>query len=224
MSNVRKETLDKILPLFRAISHGAGNIQLPDSRAVVVLSAPPLQSEPDLMRREVHPEQTARILAGIRACEVIAQRLNINEAGQLPLLVLSGDTQQLGPMLTRSLEFGFLIDRIRIVDCGSREVANTRTQFETINQWLINAGLGLDSKPIVFVTSPYHMPRVALTAEVNFLTGANYVVIGADFAPQLSTGISGKSWSEMNRIERYYKKGDCAREVKRGRLIFGDWS
>ncbi len=223
----RRLLFRQLLNDFRKIDSLEGNRELPDSDTIVVLSAPETKGEENYLLREGNPENTGRIRAGISAAMILSARRAGKEVSDLtaadilkhaPAVILDGETEQLPAMKIRVEENGFPIEKIVEVNSGDRGKSHTGTQFSALNKYLTEHKEVTLNGPIIFVTSPYHQPRVARTAETKLLADLHYVVLGAPYKPP-----THKVWGELNRMKRYIEGGDNTKSFTRGEIITGNW-
>ena len=186
--------------------------------AVVVLSGPPVRDDTGEIISEKSPENFARISFGIQiAKEIASARSDIpfdlitpdHVLEYAPMMVLNGETEQIPAMVELAVENGFPLDHMLNVDCGVRGVGNTKTQFEAMNEEPYISNL----REITIVTSAYHAPRTARTAEANLKNGINFKVIPVpyDCQEEVSFNLVLTVLGEVKRIIKYSNKGDISR-------------
>jgi uncharacterized SAM-binding protein YcdF (DUF218 family) len=184
-----------------------------DSQAVVMLSGPSdIDSNGNIIREE-SLENVARI---VFAVELIRRNAAKSESPSeepylknCPPLVLNGLTEQL-PMLERiALESGIPQEMIKLVDCGKRGIGNTKTQCEAMR----TDQRFIDCKHITFVTTGYHVPRVARTAEKQLPNDVYYSVISVPYKYFAFNKFIIRS--ETKKIREYLLKGDIAEIASR---------
>lgn len=175
---------------FRSLGWQASHPSSAD--AIVVLSAPPTARETDRDKREKNSENRARVDYALE----LAQKLGVTK------LMLNGDSEQIEPM-KEIVGDRFPTEGIVLVDAGSRKTANTKTQFEAINQALPV------SQSIVLTSSLYHVPRAGRTANKNLRPDIRYTVVGVPFS-QYPFNVFEKVRGEVNRILIYEAKGDIS--------------
>lgn len=198
-----------LLTEFRARLQHPDFAPLPETQAVVVLSAPP-GNYPDGTAKEHTRENVARIAFGIEMLRhIIAKRTGSSledvDFRQGPRLILNGETEQWPSMEAVAVRrLHYPVEMIDIVDCGKRGIGNTKTQFEAMKDDPRFKGL----REMVFVTSGYHEPRVERTAEGQLPETIGYKVIPVPFEryPFNIFMIRG----EMKRILHYSRTGDIA--------------
>ena len=180
-----------------------------ETEGIVTLSAPPIRGENG--RLEKTDETIARIDFSIQAVkEVCAQRLgkrpeevtNEDIIANGPPLILNGEDEQLPVMSEIARDLGFPAQKIELVDCGKIGEANTQTQFEVMEKNPVNAGV----KHWTFVSSSYHVPRVARTALANLSDAKQFDVIGVPLE-KYPYDIYRKIRGEVKRIVTYSDKG-----------------
>jgi uncharacterized SAM-binding protein YcdF (DUF218 family) len=65
--------------------------------------------------------------------------------------------------------------RVASVDCGAAGTANTRTQFQAMNEYA--ASLETPPRHLAFVTSAYHVPRTVRTGNANLVDEVGFNVV-----------------------------------------------
>ncbi|MAZ67394.1 hypothetical protein CL652_01335 [bacterium] len=194
-----------------------------ETEAVMVLSAAPSLEEADERKREGNPENTARIKFGAEVLKLIAAK-KLNKAlddvtmsdlgsGTIPPLVLNGETEQLPTMLEIAREMGIPDSHIFQIDSGRRGVSNTKTQFEKTLERIQSGDLGKGSH-LTLISSSYHVPRVARTAEAQLPVGVALEVLGVPFEDH-PFNVFRTVRGEVRRIETYSDKGDIVRSLKK---------
>lgn len=184
---------------------------------VVALSGPPKKNEDGVY--ESHDETTSRIDFAIQSIkQVVAERLHkpidevtnddIIEHG--PPLLLNGEPEQLPPMQAVALGLGFPEEKITLVDCGPVGTANTKTQFTAMDTDPRFAKV----KHWTFISSGYHVPRVARTAAASLDKNKNFDVIGVPLERD-DYDVYRKVRGEVKRIVTYADKGDISRHPAR---------
>jgi hypothetical protein len=184
---------------FRALMTFHADSPVPETDAVIVLSADSLEY--------LLPEDKARIRLGV---QIIHQAIT-NISGKhsvtyddvvknAPELILDGASEQLPLMTAFVAEISFPRLKTRLVDCGKKEHANTKTQLEALSNLNLNH--------IILVTSWYHVPRVRRTARKHLPSSTSWVVFPVpierlDYDPFVVR-------SEIRKIEAYASKGDIA--------------
>jgi uncharacterized SAM-binding protein YcdF (DUF218 family) len=122
-----------------------------------------------------------------------------------PPLILNGETEQLPMMREVALSLDFPQEKIEELDCGKRGVGNTKTQFTALD----TDPRFTENKHWTFVSTGYHVPRVARTAISNIDEHREFDVIGVPLE-QHSYDVYRKVRGEVKRIILYAKKGDIA--------------
>ena len=187
------------------------------TEGVVILSAKEFIKEGERIDYS-HPENLenkARIEMGIEIIkQVVAKKANksVDEIENedilqhAPTLILSGTTEQLPIMKQIVKESGFSMEKLELVDCGASGVGNTKTQFETIDKHFA----GRKPKHLTFITSDYHVPRVARTGDKSLNLDANFDVIPV---PHEKTpyNVFKVVRGEVKRIISYADKGDISK-------------
>lgn len=196
-----------------------------NTEAVMVLSAPPSREFTDRERREKNPENLARVPYGIEVIrKIVAQRthklidnLSSEDLANGPFLLLNGDEEQIGPMKEIALKYGFSENKIILLDAGprddtpTRKAANTKTQFDAVN----DAPALEDFEHITIITSLYHIPRVTRTADKNIRPSLDFTVLGVP-RKIFDFDVYRKVKGETKRILQYIKKGDLVAKPRRG--------
>ena len=199
------------------------NYEIPyDTEAIMVISAPPNLNGKTKEEIEETLENVKRIDLGIEIYKkIIAQKLNknISDINQedlknklSPLLVLNGDTEQLVMMERVTLSRSFPLEKIKLINCGDRSIANTKTQFEKTAEDPIVGKF----KHITFITTSYHIPRLARTASVLLPKNQNFEIIGIPYK-DYPFDIYKKVKGEVKRIINYSQKGDISRDDLRNK-------
>lgn len=209
----RQEYIHTLIGEFRE-QLTKGGYEIPkETDGVVALSAPPEKLEDRFLEKT--DENVARIDFAIQAItEVTAERtgkpLEDITAEDIithgPPLVLNGETEQLPMMREVALSLDFPQAKIEELDCGKRGIGNTKTQFTTLDTDPRFA----DNKHWTFVSTGYHVPRVARTAMTNISTERDFDVIGVPLE-QHSYDVYRKVRGEVKRIVAYSAKGDIAK-------------
>jgi uncharacterized SAM-binding protein YcdF (DUF218 family) len=205
--------MDKHL-LFQGFRQILSQPELPGTaQAVVVLSGSPIRDSNGNVTSEYSPENITRIAFGVQTVQLIAAKkggksLKEVSFGDGPFLVLNGDEMQLDAMEEIAKGFGFPADRTLGINCGKREVSNTKTQFEVMKSDAICNNF----RDVIYITHDYHTLRVALTAKKYLPADCHYVVL-----PVLN-GYRDFSYNkfkmfrkEIGKIQQYADRGDIAR-------------
>jgi len=189
------------------------------TEGVIILSAKEFIKEGERIDYS-HPanaENKIRIEMGIEIIkQIVAKKANksIDEIENedilqhAPPLILSGTTEQLPIMKQVVEELGFPMEKLESVDCGASGVGNTKTQFETINSYFA----GEEHKHITFITSDYHIPRVARTGSKNLNPNINFDVIPVP-REKIPYNVFKVIRGEVKRIISYASKGDISKNV-----------
>ncbi len=209
----QQEYIHQLISEFREqLNRGAYFIP-PETDGVVVLSAPPEKRDDEFFEKT--DENVARVEYAVHAIrDIVAKKIQVAPEGLTdadiiahgPPLILNGETEQLPMMREVASELGFPEEKIQLVDAGRRGVANTKTQFTTMNQDPANA----DSHHWTFVSSGYHVPRVARTALTNLDKKRKFDVIGVPLK-QFPYDVYRKIRGEVKRIVAYSAKGDIGK-------------
>lgn len=128
--------------------------------------------------------------------------------GYAPLYLI-GTTEQLTDLREMAEEMGCLGEPT-LLDCGPIGRANTQTQFVAINEHFRLSGAG----HITVVTSRFHVPRVARTADRWLSERMDFSVVGA---PEGLSEVDIESilQREAGRIIEYGQHGDLNVRPKR---------
>ncbi|MDO8583683.1 MAG: hypothetical protein Q7R83_00705 [bacterium] len=167
-------------------------------------------------------ENRVRIEMGIEvAKQIVARKIGkmVEEVDdealrqEAPPLILNGTPEQLPIMRRITLEIGYPLEKIQLVDCGAVNVANTKTQFEVMNNFF------REKKPkhLTFISSSYHAPRVARTGDKNLDPAIDFDVLSVPFS-KFPFRIYQVVRGEVKRIEAYSAKGDISAHVRRKSL------
>ena len=190
-----------------------------ETDGVIILSAKEFIKEGERIdySHSENAENKARIEMGIEIIkQVVAKKANksIDEIANedilqhAPTLILSGTTEQLPIMKQIVVGLSFPMEKLELVDCGASGVGNTKTQFETINSHFA----GKNIKHISFVTSDYHMPRVARTGHKSLNSNVNFDVIPVPHG-KIPYNVFKVVRGEVKRIISYADKGDISKDV-----------
>lgn len=207
----RQEEIHRLFSEFRDQFMESGYAVPEEADAVVVLSAPPEKHGGEFIEKT--DENIARVGFAIEVLKkLIAEKLKTTEEIReedlkncdIPL-ILNGETEQLPMMVECAVDFGFPESKLITVDCGKRGVGNTKTQFTTLN----HDPKTVQRKHYVFVTTSYHVPRVARTALANLELQQQFDVIGVPLQ-RYPINIYRKVRGEVRRILTYAEKGDIA--------------
>ncbi|GEM_PF-5356858 len=190
----------------------------PDTSAVIVLSAPhsELMKDPNDPTKgtytlEQNEENTARTLVGLETW------YRLKGARQNLPLVLNGDEQQLYALTNIAWGGSLVHDPVSpylyALNCGSRGLANTRTQFEVMREGqarrIKNGQLYyIDFSRVAFVTTTYHVVRVAHTAYLQLDPKGQFEVIGAP------NGYAGFKYDPAERLDWNHPKSEVRRIVE----------
>lgn len=194
------------------------NYGLPlQTEGVVVLSAPhEIDDEGNVIEKT--QENISRIKYSIDIIKQIASQktgISLNELtpediiNNAPPLILNGETEQLQTMEEIALEEGFPKEHIQLQNCGDRGIANTKIQFEVID----DEDKYQAKKHFTFITSSYHVPRVTRTADANLRVDKEFEVIGVPYE-NFDYNIYRKAKGEIKRILQYSEKGDITKFFK----------
>lgn len=209
----RQEYIHQLIAEFRDHLTKDGYEVPVKTDGVVALSAPFEKRGEEIIEKS--DENVARIEYSIQAIkDTTAKRLGkkveeVTESdliSQGPPLILNGETEQLPMMHEVALEQDFPEEKIQLVDCGPRGVGNTKTQFTTMDQDPTN----VDKKHWTFVSSSYHVPRVARTAMVNLDEKREFDVIGVPL-DRIPCDVYRKIRGVVKRILTYSEKGDISK-------------
>lgn len=119
-------------------------------------------------------------------------------------MVLVGETNQLAPMLEMVLKAGVPANKIVLVDCLPRPLANTKTQLESIdNDERLPAG-----GTYVLITTCWHSVRVNATAHMHLKRIQNWQVVGVPYTQYDDFNWEKVVAGEIARIHEYSAKGD----------------
>jgi uncharacterized SAM-binding protein YcdF (DUF218 family) len=185
-----------------------------DSQAVVVLSGPSdIDSNGNIIREESQ-ENVARIVFAVELIRRIAAAKSGSPPEETffkycPPLVLNSLTEQLFALEKVALESGIPQKTIKLVDCGKRGIGNTKTQCEAMR---IDPRFK-DFKHVTFVTTGYHVPRVARTAEKQLPDDVHYSVIAVPYKYFAFNKFIIRG--EIKKIREYLQKGDIAEIASR---------
>lgn len=209
----RQEYIHSLINEFRDQLTKDGYAIPKETDGVVALSAPPEKREDGFLEKT--EENIARIDFAIQAVkQVTAERLG-KDMSEItledmitdgPPLIINGETEQLPMMREVAREHGFPEERILELDCGPRGIGNTKTQFTVLDADPRFA----ENKHWTFVSTGYHVPRVARTAATNIATERNFDVIGVPL-DQHPYDVYRKVRGEVKRIVAYSAKGDIAK-------------
>lgn len=94
------------------------------------------------------------------------------------------------------------------MDCGASDIGNTKTQFETINNYFADR----KHEHITFVTSDYHVPRVARTGYKNLNPDINFDIIPVPRG-KIPYNVFKVVYGEVKRIIPYADKGDISKDA-----------
>ena len=189
------------------------------TEGVVVLSAKEFIKEGEQIDYS-HPENAenkARIETGIEAIkQIVANKINKNideiENEDIlqhsPPLILSGTTEQLPIMKQIVEELGFPMEKVELVDCGASGMGNTKTQFETINNYFA----GKKMEHLTLITSDYHVPRTGRTGQRNLSPGTNFDIISVPHG-EIPYDVFKVVRGEAKRIIAYSNKGDISKDA-----------
>lgn len=176
------ENLDSLSNEFREAFWNRRYKIDPKTQVVVVLSGESFWDVQGMPIERAGIENWVRVAFGIDVAKQIASRrakkpsfllteAEIKKAG--PFLVLNGETEQLPILEEMALNLNFPSSKIILVDCGKQGQANSKTQMQAINRDLSTFGT------MILVTSDYHVPRVARTADAQLLSTMNFRVLSA---------------------------------------------
>jgi uncharacterized SAM-binding protein YcdF (DUF218 family) len=166
-------------------------------RAVVVLSYGP---DPNFSAGNDRSEKNSQLVSRVRYGAELIGKL----PGK-PLLIFDGYDIQLSHMRDIARENGISDDGMYLLNCGSTDTANTKTQCQA---------LATDKNvnyltPIVIVTNRYHVPRVARTATLILPDKVDFYVLGVP-GDNMSYDVKKNIESEIEKIIKYSEKGDIA--------------
>lgn len=161
---------------------------------------------------ENNPENIARLKFSLDIIKrITAQKINksidqitaedLAEHG--PDLIINGEDELIPVMAGMAIEEGFPENKIKSVYCGPAGTVNTKTQCDMLNNISVN-----EAKHLTMISSSYHSPRVARTADKN-LKNIEFDVIGVPFQ-DLQYNVFRKVRGELKRILEYREKGDIS--------------
>ncbi len=194
-----------------------------ETDGVVVLSAyefiAPPEGSPLSQYLPENAENLARIEMGAAIVHDIAaqkagkppDRLSIDDFQRFaPTLVLNGTTTQLPHMEQLIEQFGFPAQQVSLVDCGPMGRANTKTQMEAMLPYIVENS----PRHLTFVTSDYHLPRVARTVDKQLSSLVDFQVIQGPHDRLPAYDVAGVVKGEVRRIGAYATKGDISWHVR----------
>lgn len=131
-------------------------------------------------------------------------------------LILSGTTEQLPFMMQMAKDLDFPVEAMIPIDCGKKGVGNTKTQFVTVQQYYTSK---MDKLPkhLTFVSTAYHVPRVARTGNANLMTSISFDVIPVPcsmLSGDYPFNIANQFISEAGKIIEYSNRGDITRDLR----------
>ncbi len=194
----------------------------PNTNAVIVLSGHAVYDKNGAPITWVSAENIVRIGFAIQVIKgIVAKRLKKDEITNEDIrssnlkLFLNGESHKQKNILRTQLDdmkhiaqaYNFPEDNIVPEDCLEDGVANTKTQFNSINS---DPSLK-DASHITIITSDYHVPRVKRTAVKNLRNNISFDVLPA---PQLEYdpyNVYPKVMGEVRRIIKYSNKGDISK-------------
>lgn len=162
-------------------------------------------------------ENKERIEMGIEIIkQIVAKKTNksIDEIGNedilqhAPSLILSGTTKQLPIMKQIVEEMGFPVENLKLVNCEASGISNTKTQFETINNYFA----GKKHEHITFITSDYHVPRAVRTGYKNLNQDINFDIIPVPHG-KIPYDVFKVVYGEVKKIISYANNGDISKDA-----------
>ena len=184
------------------------------TEGVVALSAPHevkengevIEKTPENIARVKHAIDIVKQIASNKLGTTIEKLTPSDIINNGPPLILNGETEQLSSMKQVAVEENFPMEHIQLMNCGDRGIANTKTQFEIMD----SDNRFSNTKHLTLVTSSYHVPRVARTADKNLDTEKEFEVIGTPFE-DFEYNIFRKTKGEIKRILTYSEKKDITK-------------
>lgn len=185
-----------------------------DTDGIVVLSAGTITVAEGKAVEPGDPQNRQRIEYGIEIVNRIVahkakkalEAITTDDIEQYaPPLVLSGLAEQFEGMTKIAEEHHFPESKVILLDCTIDGVGNTKTQFTIMNEH----PMFREAKHLSFVSSDYHIPRMARTAEKNLKPEIGFDVIQVPH-DRSSYNVFRAVKREVRRIKIYAGRGDIA--------------
>lgn len=181
----------------------------PATDAVVVLSIRPPHNGENTERIKYGWELAKRVAA--RRLGKLVEELDWdNLQHHSPTVVLNCESECLEDCLETAIEVGILPTKIYLLDSGSLDVCNTKTNMQALAD---DPELS-ELKHLTFVTSGYHAPRTARTAHQHLPHHQRFAVHAVPFC-RYPYDVLKKVLGEVKKIRHYAAKGDVAETAHR---------
>jgi uncharacterized SAM-binding protein YcdF (DUF218 family) len=194
---ISEEDFRKILQQEFEQRYGGAPEKLPaDIDAVVVLAQEDYNFPADDIRRQYTKELISRVEYAVEL---------LKDYPMATVLILEGARVQLPMMKKCAIDAGVEKKRIRLLNHGEINKANTKTQFEILRKELLRKKI----KKTIIVTSMYHAPRVLRTASALLPEDIAFDVFGVPNDTHLYNKLKNIN-GEIERIIKYSQKGDIS--------------